>query len=40
MILQVMNRRPPVIHKRKDKDIFENFNNGEIRRFINKIKKL
>ena len=40
MILQVMNKRSPVIHKEKDKDIFENFNNEEIRRFAVKIKKL
>jgi len=40
MILQVMNKRSPVIHKEKDKDIFENFNNEEIRRFADKIKKL
>ena len=35
-----MNKRSPVIHKEKDKDIFENFNNEEIRRFAAKIKKL
>lgn len=40
MILQVMNKRVPVINKQKDKDIFENFNNEEIEIFANKIKKL
>ena len=40
MILQVMNKRSPVIKKSKNKDIFENFNNEEIEIFANKIKKL
>lgn len=40
MVLQVMNKRSPVIKKQKNKDIFENFNNEEIEIFANKIKKL
>ena len=40
MVLQVMNKRSPVIKKQKNKDIFENFNNEEIEIFANKIKNL
>lgn len=40
MVLQVMNKRSPVIKKPKDKDIFENFNNEEIQIFAEKVKKL
>lgn len=40
MILQVMNKRSPVIKRQKDKDLFENFNDEEIRIFAEKIKKL
>ena len=40
MILQVMNKRSPVIQKQKNKDLFENFNNEEIEIFAEKIKKL
>lgn len=40
MVLQVMNKRSPVIKKEKGKDIFENFNNEEIEIFANKITKL
>lgn len=40
MILQVMNKRSPVIRKQKDKDIFENINNEEIEIFANKIQNL
>jgi len=40
MVLQVMNKRSPVIKKEKGKDIFENFNNEEIEIFANKIQRL
>lgn len=40
MVLQVMNKRSPVIKKQKDKDLFENFNDEEIRIFAEKIKNL
>lgn len=40
LVLQVMNKRSPVINKEKGKDIFENFNNEEIALFAKKIKKL
>lgn len=40
MVLQVMNKRSPVIRKQKDKDIFENINNEELELFAYKIKKL
>ena len=40
MILQVMNKRSPIIVRQKGKDIFENFNNEEIEIFVRKIKKL
>ena len=36
MILQVMNKRSPVIHKEKDKDIFENFNIISLNSFVEK----
>lgn len=40
MILQVMNKRSPVIQKQKNKDIFENFNDSEIKIFADKILRL
>ncbi|WP_028043174.1 flavodoxin domain-containing protein [Candidatus Stoquefichus massiliensis] len=40
MILQVMNKRSPVIRKQKNKDLFENFNDEEIKIFAQKIKHL
>lgn len=40
MVLQVMNKRSPVIRKQKNKDIFENFNNEEIEIFAKKIQRL
>lgn len=38
MVLQVMNKRSPVIKKQKNKDLFENFNDEEIKIFADKIK--
>ncbi|EMD17178.1 hypothetical protein HMPREF9943_00549 [Eggerthia catenaformis OT 569 = DSM 20559] len=40
MILTLMNTRMPVIPKEHNEKIFENFNNDEIRRFAEKIKKI
>lgn len=40
MVLQVMNKRSPVIQKQKNADIFQNFNDEEIKIFAHKIKKL
>lgn len=40
MALQVMNKRSPIIMKEKEKDIFENLSNEEIRIFTEKIKKI
>lgn len=40
MVLQVMNKRSPIIKKEKNKDIFENFNNEEIEIFAKKIQRL
>ena len=40
MVLQVMNKRSPIIIKQKEKDIFENLNREEIQVFCGKIKKL
>lgn len=40
MVLQVMNKRSPVIQKQKNKNIFENFNNEEIEIFAHKIKNV
>lgn len=39
MVLQVMNKRSPIIRK-QNKDMFENFNNEEIEIFANKIRRL
>lgn len=38
MVLQVMNKRSPIIKKQKNKDMFENFNDKEIQIFAEKIK--
>ena len=40
MILTLMNTRMPVIPKEHNEKIFENFNNDEIKRFAEKIKKI
>ena len=40
MILQVMNSRTPFLSKQKNKDLFENFNDNEIKMFVLKVKKV
>ena len=40
MILQVMNKRTPAIQREKDKDIFQNFNDEEIKIFAQKIQRI
>lgn len=40
MVLQVMNKRSPVIKKQKNKDLFQNFNDEEIKIFADKIKRI
>ena len=40
MIIQIMNKRSPIIVKQKNKDIFQNINDEEIKIFTNKIKKI
>ena len=40
MIIQVMNKRTPAIQREKDKDIFQNFNDEEIKIFAQKIQRI
>lgn len=40
MTLELLNKRSPMIHKKKNEHIFSNFNNIELDIFINKVKKL